>query len=105
MELNQIKDELSQVEQVIGRAAKAIRKDKAASQELKDCVDELTGQSKLARDLDDAERLTEFIEDMEATSIRAMDACAKSGKVGAPVKDAVLLARRQLTVLNNQLVG
>ena len=103
MELNQIKHELSQVEQVINRAAQAIQKDGAAPQELKDYVKELDSKSKQARQLQDAARLAQFIDDMEATSEQAKTACEKSGKLGSPAKNAVLLAHRQLTALKSQL--
>ena len=103
MELNQIKQELSHVAQVIHRAAEAVQSDGAAQAELKNYVKELDNQSTQAQQAQDAKRLTQFIDAMEATSERAKSVCERNGKLGAPTKAAVLQAYQQLSSLKNQL--
>ena len=103
MEVNQIKQELSQVEQVIQQAAEAIEDDGAASQELRDCVNELDKQSRKARQAKDAKRLIQFVEDMEATSDRAKNACEHTYNLKSQTKSAVLQAHNQLSDLKHQL--
>lgn len=103
MELNQIKQELTQVEQFIHRAAEAVQSDGAAQAELKNYVKELDSQSKQAQQAQDAKRLTQFIDTMEATSERAKSVCERNSKLGAPTKAAVLQAHQHLYSLKNQL--
>ena len=104
MEVSQIKQELTQVDQSIQRWARAIQNDQSAPQELKDCVQTLEQQSKKARNANDEEDLTQCVEDMEAASDRAKAACEKSGKQLQPqLKDAVLQTHQKLSNLKHQL--
>jgi hypothetical protein len=107
MEISQIRQKLTQLDQVIGRAAQAVRNDQGASQELKACVQELGAQSKEAQQsLNDGEgqtTLIQCVDDMEQTSDRAKKACEDSRKLGAQTKAAVLNAHQQLSDLKHQL--
>jgi lipid II:glycine glycyltransferase (peptidoglycan interpeptide bridge formation enzyme) len=101
MEIKQIKQELTQVAQVINRAAQALTNDDAAPQELKDYIRELDTQSRKARQSRDAEDLVQFIEDMEETSDRAKIACEKATYLGTQAREAVMQTHRQLSDLKH----
>ena len=107
METTQIRQKLSQLEQLISRAAQAVRNDQAASQELKQCVQELGTQSKEAQQsLQSGEEqsvLIQCVDDMEETSDRAKKAAEASKNLGAQTKSAVMQAHQQLSDLKHQL--
>ena len=107
MEISLIKQQLSQVDQIINRAAQAVREDKAAPQELKDYVQQLGSQSRQAqqklRKSQDQTALMAAIDDLEKTSDRANQACENSRNLGAQAKTAVHQAYQQLSDLKQQL--
>ena len=107
METTQIRQKLTQLDQVIGRAAQAVRNDQGASQELKACVQELGTQAKEAQQsLQSGEEhtaLIECVDEMEQTSDRAKKACEGSRHLGAQTKSAVMAAHQQLSELKHQL--
>jgi hypothetical protein len=103
MQVTQIKQELSQVDQIIQRAARAIQGDKSAPQELKECVRTLEQQSKKAQSANDEQSLTQCVDDMEDASDRAKAAVEKSMQVATETKDAVLQTHRKLSSLKHQL--
>ena len=107
MEPAQIRQKLSQLDQVITRAAQAVRDDQAASQELKQCVQELGTQSKEAQqslvDGEEQTTLIECVDDMEDTSDRAKKACESARNLSQQTKSAVLQAHQQLSDLKHQL--
>ncbi|HEX2651432.1 MAG TPA: hypothetical protein VHN19_16005 [Burkholderiales bacterium] len=107
MEPAQIRQKLSQLDQVITRAAQAVRDDQAASQELKQCVQELGTQSKEAQqnlvEGEEQTTLIECVDDMEDTSDRAKKACEGSRNLSQQTKSAVLQAHQQLSDLKHQL--
>jgi ABC-type transporter Mla subunit MlaD len=107
MEIGQLKQQLTQLDQIINRAAQAIKEDKGVPKELKDCVHELGSQSKQAqqtlKDAQDAETLMQCIDDLKETSDRANRACENARNVGAQTKAAIHLAQQQLSELKDQL--
>jgi ABC-type transporter Mla subunit MlaD len=107
MEIGQLKQQLSQLDQIINRAAQAIKEDKAVPKELKDCVHELGTQSKQVqqtlKQALDAETLMQCIDELEETSDRADRACDNARNVGAQTKAAIHLAHQQLAELKEQL--
>jgi hypothetical protein len=103
MEVNQIKQELSQVEQIIGRALQAIKDDEAAPRDLKESVKELDGHARKAKQSQDATVLAQCVDDMEAASDRARDACERAGNIDAQTKSAVLQAHDKLSTLKHEL--
>jgi len=103
MELSQIKQQLSQVEQVIHRAAQAVQSDGAAQAELKTTLKELDSQAKQAQQMQDAQRLTQFIDALEATGERAKSVSERNPKLGSPAKTAVQQAWQELSSLKQQL--
>lgn len=107
MEISEIRQQLSQVDQIIQRAAQALQNDKAASKELKDCVQQLGAQSKQAQQAlkraEDGAVLTQCIEDLERTGDRALQACENTSNLSAQAKTAVHQAYEQLSELNQQL--
>jgi hypothetical protein len=103
MEVEQIKRELSQVEQNIGRALQALKNDGKAAQDLKDCVKELDGYARKAKNSQDEKSLSQCIEDMEAASDRARDAVEKDPSIDAQTRSAVLAAHDKLSSLKHQL--
>ena|SRR5258706_11883623 len=107
MEINHLRQQLSQVDQVINRAAQAIKDDKAAPQDLKDYVQQLGTQSKQAqqklKQATDDTAMIQYIDDLEKTSDRAKQACENARSLGAPAKMAVQQAYQQLSSLKQQL--
>lgn len=107
MEMTQIRQKLSQLDQLISRAAQAVRSDQGASQELKQCVQELGTQAKEAQQsLQEGEEQTlliECVDEMEETSDRAKKAVETSKNLGAQTKSAVMQAHQQLSDLKHQL--
>lgn len=107
MEITQIRQKLSQLDQVISRAAQAVRNDQGASQDLKACVQELGTQSKEAqqslKDGEEQTTLIECVDEMEETSDRAKKACEDAKNLGAQTKSAVMQAHQQLSDLKHQL--
>jgi hypothetical protein len=103
MEAKQIKQELQQVEQIIGRAMQAIKSDSTAPQDLKDCLQELDRQSKKAKQSQAQDDLERCVEDLEAASDRARDAAERAGDLDSQTKTAVLQVHDQLATLKHQL--
>jgi uncharacterized phage infection (PIP) family protein YhgE len=107
MEISQIKQKLSQVDQIISRAAQAIKDDKGAPQELKDYVHQLGTQSRQAKQklkqAQDETVLIRCVDDLEKTSNRAKQVCDISSSLGAPAKLAVQQAYLELNDLKDEL--
>ena len=103
MEIKQIKQELSQVELIIGRALQAIKNDDGAPSDLRESVKELDGHARKAKQSQDQKVLTQCIDDMEAASDRARDAVDRAGHIDAQTRSAVLEAHKQLSSLKHQL--
>ena len=103
MEVKQIKQQLSQVEQIIGRALQAIKNDDAAPSDLKESVKELDGHARKAKQSQDEKTLAQCVEDMEAASDRARDAVERTIKIDAQTRSAVLEAHNKLSSLKHQL--
>jgi hypothetical protein len=103
MEVKQIKQELSQVEQIIGRALQALKNDDAAPRELTESVKELDGHARKAKQSQDERILVQCVEDMEAASDRARDAVERTIKIDAQTRSAVLEAHNKLSSLKHQL--
>jgi hypothetical protein len=103
MEVKQIKQELSQVEQIIGRALQALKTDDAAPRELTESVKELDGHARKAKQSQDERILVQCVEDMEAASDRARDAVERTIKIDAQTRSAVLEAHNKLSSLKHQL--
>ena len=103
MEVKQIKQELQQVELIIGRALQAVKNDTDAPQDLKDSVQQLDRESKKAKQSQDARALAQCVDSMEAASDRARDAAERAGDLDSQTKTAVLQAHHQLSNLKHQL--
>ena len=107
MEIANIRQKLTQIDQVIDRAAQAVRNDQGASQELKACVQQLGAQSKEAQqNLKQAEEqatFTYFVDTLEQTGGRAKKACESSKNLSPQAKSAVVQACQQLSDLKHQL--
>ncbi|MGH8178385.1 MAG: hypothetical protein ACREV5_19175 [Steroidobacter sp.] len=106
MQINQIKQQFSQVEQSINRATQALQSDSSAPQELQDTVRQLgskcTQTKQLVQQSQDEQSIRQSIEDLEQTGDRAKKAC-ESGNVSSQTKNAVLQAHDQLSQLKKQL--
>jgi hypothetical protein len=103
VEANRIKQELQQVEQIIGRALQAVKNNDEVPQDLKDCVQELSRQAQKAKQTEDETDLTQCVEEMEAASDRARDAAERAGDLDSQAKTAVLQVHQQLSNLKHQL--
>jgi len=106
MELNRIRQQLSQVDQIIASATQALREDKA-SQELKDYVYQLGAQSREAqqalKQAQDAESLIQCIDELAKASDRADRVCANARSMGALPRIAVHQAHLRISELKQQL--
>ena len=107
MEPAHIRQKLTQLDQVINRAAQAVRDDQGASPELKQCVQELGTQAKEAQQSlaegNEQTTLIECVDDMEDTSDRAKKACERAKNLSQQTKSAVLQAHQHLSDLKHQL--
>ena len=103
MEVKQIKQELSQVELIIGRALQALKNDDGAPRDLKESVKELDGHVRKAKQSQDQKVLAQCVYEMEAASDRARDACDRAGNLDAQTRSVVLEAHKQLSSLKHQL--
>lgn len=103
MEVKQIKQQLTQVEQSIGRAMQALKNDDAAPSDLQQCVQELDGHARKAKQSQDERVLAQCVEEMEAASDRARDAVERTIKIDAQTRSAVLEAHNKLSSLKRQL--
>ena len=91
MQVEQVKQQFSQVEQSIKQATQALQNDKSAPPELKDSLRELGTQSaKIQQALDEDGIRTSF-DELERIGMRAKKA-AETGNVSPQTKTAVMRA-------------
>jgi uncharacterized phage infection (PIP) family protein YhgE len=106
MQINQIKQQFTQVEQSINRATQALQADTSVPQLLKDTLRQLGTQSNETKQLfqrsQDEQVIRQSIEELEQTGDRAKQA-VESGNVSSQIKTAVLQAHEQISQLKKQL--
>ncbi|MDB5815408.1 MAG: hypothetical protein JWN23_2525 [Rhodocyclales bacterium] len=108
MQINEIRQRVTKVEQTIHRAAQACQQDSSVPQQLKQYVQQLDEQSSQGQQLmqgaQDESRIRQYIDNLEALGDRAKQACEQSaGKVNQELKNAVLQAHDELSNLKRQL--
>ena len=105
MQLNQIKQQFTQVERVIEQATQAIQTDNLASPELKDTVRQLgtkfSETKQLLQKSQDEAGILRSIDDLEETGDRAKKA-VESGNVSSQMKNAILQVHEHISTLKKQ---
>lgn len=104
---NEIKQRFSRIEQSVQQASQAVQADSMTPMELKQCVQKLDQQTSQAKSVflqgQDDDSIRQCVEDLEELGDRAKSACERSKDVSEDVKDAVMMAHRELSDLKHQL--
>ena len=107
MQINEIQQRFSQVEQTIHQASQACQNAILLPMDLKDSIqqlDEKSGQAKMTiQQTQDAEQIRQCIDDLEQIGDRAKDACERAPTVDDDIRNAVMQAHRELSDLKHQL--
>jgi hypothetical protein len=107
MQINEIRQRVTKVEQSIHRAAQACQQDSSVPPQLKQYVQQLDEQSNQNKQLmqgpQTETRIREYIDNLEALGDRAKQACEQSGRINPELKNAVLQAHDELSDLKRQL--
>jgi predicted nuclease with TOPRIM domain len=108
MQMNEIKQRFSQVEQAVHRAAQACEQSGSLPMDLKDRIQKLeqeTNQTKqMLQQEQDENRVRQRIDQLEDLGDEMKAACERSSApLDASVKDAVMQAHRELSDLKHQL--
>jgi hypothetical protein len=104
MQLNQIKQQFTQVERVIDQATQAMQTDNLASPELKDTVRQLGSKFSETKQLlqsQDEAGIRRSIDDLEQTGDRAKKA-VESGNVSPQTKNVILQVHEYISMLKKQ---
>lgn len=106
LQLNEVKQRFSRVEQSIDKAVQACRSDSSVPQDLKDSIMALDNQSDQASQViqsQDEGKIRQCIDDLEQLSDRAKQACQQAGSVSEQTKNAVMQAHQELSQLKHQV--
>lgn len=107
MQMNEIRQRISTVEQSIQRAAQACRQDNSAPQQLQDSIKQLDQQCSQGKQMmqgaQDESQLRQYVEKLESLGDRAKQACEQSSNVSQELKSAVKEAHDELSNLKHQL--
>ena len=106
MQMNQVQQRMSQIEQCTDSALSATRAANAPD-DLRQCVDELHRKARAARDQcsqsADESQLVRTVDDLEQVGDRAMKACRGAGSIDPQVQSAVKRAHDEISSLKKQL--
>lgn len=107
MQLDQIKERFSQVEQCIDNAAQMCDMSSDVPERLRSCLNELEQESdhalQAAEQGQDEEQVRQYVTRMEKLGDRAMQACSQESYVDQQVQMAVRQARKAISTLKQQL--
>jgi uncharacterized coiled-coil DUF342 family protein len=107
MQANEVRQKVQHLEQTISRAAQACQSDNSVPEELKQCVSELDQQAQQAEQMlqgnADENQIRQCIDDLEAISDRARNACQQGSNVQPEISEAVMQAHSELSQLKHQL--
>jgi phage shock protein A len=109
MQVNEIKQRFSNVEQCVRQAEQACSSAQNTPQDLKDCVQQLgqqTNQAKQVMQSQNESQIRQCVDDLEQLSDRAKGAVERSersGNLDSQVKSAVMQAHSELSNLKHQM--
>ncbi|RJG01539.1 hypothetical protein [Noviherbaspirillum sedimenti] len=106
MQVNEIRQRFNHIEQTIEHASEACRTSADVPSDLKQCINELdqqTGQARKVMQSQDESQIIQCVDDLEELGDRAKYACENASDLDEDVRDAVLLAHRELSDLKHSL--
>lgn len=106
MQLNEVKQRFSRVEQCIDDANRACEQSASAPQQLKESIRQLDQRSEQARQYfqgQDETRIRQCIDELEELSDRAMQACQQAGSIEPQLQQAVQQTHSELSSLKHQM--
>lgn len=106
MQVNEIRQRFTQIEQTIDQAAQACQSSSNVPSDLKDCIQQLDQQSDQARQVmqsEDENRIVECVDQLEDLSDQAMRACENAQNLDGNLRSAVQQAHSELSSLKHQL--
>jgi chromosome segregation ATPase len=107
MQLNEVKQRFSRVEQCIDDATEACEQSLSAPQQLKESIRQLDQRSEQARQYiqgQDESQIRQCINELEELSDRAMQACEQSGSsIDPQLQQAVQQTHSELSSLKHQM--
>lgn len=106
MNVNEIQQRFNHIENTISQAAEMCLSDASVPKELKDWVEKMDMESDQVKQIlqtKDEDRILQCVDDLEEIGDHAKDACQRASNVKDSVRQAVLLAHRELSDLKHQL--
>lgn len=107
MQMDQIRERFSQVEQCIDNAAQMCDMSSDVPDRLRTCLNELEQESdhakQVAEQAQDEEEVRQCVSKLEKLGDRAMQACGQAEYVDQQVQNAVRQARKAISSLKQQL--
>ena len=106
MQLSEVQQRFSRVEQCIDDAANACQQSASAPQQLKDSIQQLDQRSDQARQYiqgQDESRIRQCVNELEELSDRAMQACKQAGNIEPRLQQAVQQTHSELSSLKHQM--
>lgn len=107
MQMNEIRNRFSQVEQCIDHAAEACQMSRDMPDQLRNCLSQLEQESDHAKKVVDnaqnEESIRQCVDKLEMLGDRAMQTCRQSGNVDKQVENALRQAHDAISRLKHQL--
>ena len=108
MQLSDVQQRFSRVEQCIGDASRACQESASVPPELKQSIQQLDQRSSEARQLfqgqgQDESRIRDCVNELEELSDQALDACSEADNIEPQLKQAVQQTHSELSSLKKQM--
>jgi len=106
MQLSEVQQRFSRVEQCIDDAYQACQQSQSATPELQDSIRQLDQRADEARQYiqgQDQQKIKQYVWELEELSDRALEACKQAGNVEPQLKQAVQQAHSELSSLKHQM--
>jgi ABC-type transporter Mla subunit MlaD len=107
MQVEQIRERFSRIEEWLDDAAQACRESNTVPDALRNCLDELDRESDQAKHLveteNDQERIRQSVEKLEAVGDRAMQACRQARNLDQKLQVSLSQAHFEISKLKQQL--
>ena len=106
MQLSEVQQRFSRVEQCIDDASSACEQSASAPQQLKESIRQLDQRSDEARQYfqgQDESRIRQCVNELEELSDRALQACKQAGNIDSKLQQAVQQTHSELSNLKHQM--
>ncbi|OGB22038.1 MAG: hypothetical protein A3I66_19255 [Burkholderiales bacterium RIFCSPLOWO2_02_FULL_57_36] len=107
MQISEIQQRFSRIEQTIHQAAAACESATGVPMDLKDSIQQLEQKSNQAKSMmqqpGDEDSIRQCVNDLEQLGDKARDACQQAGRVDDELKNVVMQAHQELSELKHQL--